>query len=240
MDHSNKEVNNKLKKMNKEIMELNYMISHDLKESLWDIQKLARYMDEAVAFNRKDEVEELLNEIKRKSGEAVLLIEKFSLLIKMTDTPIKIEAVDISKLIKDIYEELAVNYQDRDIVLNCSNMPIVFGDKILLRQVLINALTNAFKFTKDRKPAIISIEYHKKGMEHVFSIRDNGVGFDMKYSGKLFGMLQRMHSQEEFEGTGVGLAIVKRIIERHNGRVWIEAEPDKGAALSFTLPLRAN
>lgn len=229
-----------LKEAYKEIMEFNYMISHDLKGPLWDIQKLAGYMEEAVASNNRDDMEELLNDINKKAGEASALIVKLSQLTKVSSTPLKIEAVDISKLIKNIYEELVVNCHNRDIEFNCSYMPIVFGDRILLTQVFINILSNAFKFTRDRKPAIITIEYKKKEMEHVFSIRDNGVGFDMKYSGKLFGMFQRMHSQEEFEGTGAGLSIVKRIIERHNGRVWIEAEPNKGAALSFTLPIRVS
>jgi light-regulated signal transduction histidine kinase (bacteriophytochrome) len=229
-----------LKEAYNEIMEFNHMISHDLKGPLWDIQKLAGYMEEALVSNNRDDEEELLNEINKKAGEAVTLIDRYSQLSKVSSTPLKIEAVDISKLIKNIFKELAVNCHNRDIEFNCSYMPIVFGDRILLTQVFINILSNAFKFTRDRKPAIITIEYQKKGMEHVFVIRDNGVGFDMKYSGKLFGMFQRMHSQEEFEGTGAGLSIVKRIIERHNGRVWIEAEPDKGAALSFTLPIRVS
>lgn len=235
-----KQRTDKLNEAYKEVMEFNYVTAHDLKGPLWDIQKLVEYMKDAVNSNNREEEEELLNEIKKKAGEASELIAKLSQLTKVSSATLKIEAIDMNKLTKKIFQELAANYQNRSIKFKCSNMPIVFGDRLLLQQVLINIFSNAFKFTRDRKPAIITMEYYRRGMEHVFSIRDNGVGFDMKYSAKLFGMFQRMHSQEEFEGTGAGLAIVKRIIERHNGSVWIQSVPDKGAELSFTLPITGN
>lgn len=230
----------RIKKVYKEIMEFNHMISHDLKEPLWGIQKLTEYMDDAVTYDKKEDVRELLNVIRRKACEAVELMDKLSQLTKVSNIPLKIEAIDIGKLAKTIYQELTVNCSHRNIEFICHDMPMVFGDRILLRQVLINVLSNSIKFTRDRNPAIIEIKYHRKGMEHVFIIRDNGVGFDMKYAGKIFGMFQRMHTQDEFEGTGAGLAIVKRIIERHSGSAWIESEPDKGTLLSFTLPIRIN
>lgn len=230
----------RLKKAFKELESFNFMISHDLKAPLWAIQKLVKYLDEALSSHDGGETEELMEALHEKSEEASLLVEKLSQLTRMSSIPLKIEAVDMNKLVKEVYEEFTADNTGCEIEFNCPSLPIVFGDRMLLRQVMINILSNAIKYTRYRKPAIISVDFQKTGREYVFSVRDNGVGFDMKYSEKLFGMFERLHSQEEFEGTGAGLAIVKKIIDRHDGRVWIKAEPDKGTAFSFTLPLRVS
>jgi light-regulated signal transduction histidine kinase (bacteriophytochrome) len=109
------------------------------------------------------------------------------------------------------------------------------GDPTLIRQVLINLLSNAVKFTRDRKPAVIEAGSHSEGSELIYYVKDNGIGFDMKYYDKLFGVFERLHPQEDYEGTGVGLAIVRRIIHRHSGRIWAESTLNEGAAFYFTL-----
>jgi light-regulated signal transduction histidine kinase (bacteriophytochrome) len=115
-------------------------------------------------------------------------------------------------------------------------LPRGLGDIALIRQVLVNLIQNAFKFSRGRSEPRVDVSGHRAGGEVVYTVRDNGVGFDMRYAGKLFGVFQRLHTTEQFEGTGVGLALVERIVVRHGGRVWGEGEVDRGAAFSFSLP----
>jgi light-regulated signal transduction histidine kinase (bacteriophytochrome) len=124
----------------------------------------------------------------------------------------------------------------KNIILNITPMPQVFCDRALLLEVMTNLLSNAIKFTSIREEAVIEVGSGRLANETYFYVRDNGAGFDMNYSAKLFGVFQRLHRQDEFEGTGVGLAIVKRIIQRHGGKVWAEGIPEIGATFYFTLP----
>jgi light-regulated signal transduction histidine kinase (bacteriophytochrome) len=126
--------------------------------------------------------------------------------------------------------------ENRMVDFQISELPEVIGDYNLLRMVWINLLDNAIKYTRPRKKAVIKIDCKKEKKEYIFCIRDNGVGFDMRYADKLFGVFQRLHAEDEFEGNGIGLSNVRRIISRHYGRTWAEAELDKGAAFYFSLP----
>ena len=139
---------------------------------------------------------------------------------------------------RTVFEEVAAQEPGRKIEFTIQPVPPAHGDPAMVRQVLVNLLANAIKFTRTREAAFIEFGYLAESGDGVYYIQDNGVGFDLKYVDKLFGVFQRLHSAAEFEGTGVGLALVRRIITRHGGRVWAESKVDQGATFYFRLPGR--
>jgi light-regulated signal transduction histidine kinase (bacteriophytochrome) len=145
--------------------------------------------------------------------------------------------IDMDNLFREVWEELRTINPERLMTLKIDRLPPSQGDRALIKQVITNLLSNAVKFTGRRDPAIIEVCGQAKENETVYAIKDNGVGFDMQFADRLFTVFQRLHSKDDFEGTGVGLAIVQRIILRHGGRVWAEGEVDKGATFSFSLPV---
>jgi light-regulated signal transduction histidine kinase (bacteriophytochrome) len=145
--------------------------------------------------------------------------------------------VSTDSLVSDVLRDTAQDLEGRQIEWDIAPLPDVYGDPAMLKQVWVNLISNAVKYSRHRSPAKIKISGRKnEAGELEFSVQDNGAGFDMKYAGKLFGVFQRLHQNEEFEGTGIGLANVRRIISRHGGRTWAEGEVDRGATFSFTLP----
>ena len=145
-------------------------------------------------------------------------------------------SVDMNQLAAEVIRELSESFPQRRILWECHDLPVVMGDPVMLRLVWRNLLTNAVKYTRDRAEARITVGCEALEEETIFWVRDNGVGFDIRYVDKLFGVFQRLHRMEEFEGTGIGLANVRRIISRHKGRTWAEGEVGKGATFYFTLP----
>ena len=148
---------------------------------------------------------------------------------------ITLSKLDMDGLLNDAWKELQVIHPQRKMILDVREMPLAFGDRTLIKQVLLNLLSNAIKFTKYCDCAKIEAGGCADGNQLVYYVIDNGIGFDMAYHDKMFGVFQRLHSNEDFEGTGVGLAIVQRIIHRHGGRVWAEGRPDQGASFYFSL-----
>jgi light-regulated signal transduction histidine kinase (bacteriophytochrome) len=147
------------------------------------------------------------------------------------------QCVDLARLVREIIQELEPDTHDRSIAWQITDLPVVTGDRAMLRMVLVNLIANALKFTRPRPQAEIEIgcEWGSTAETIVF-VRDNGVGFDMQYADRLFGVFQRLHRADEFEGTGIGLANVRRIIHRHGGRTWATGEVDHGATFYFSFP----
>jgi len=144
----------------------------------------------------------------------------------------------MNQVLQEVLNLITEDIQDRNIEWEIAELPLITGDYSLLRIVWYNLLSNAVKFTKAKDPAVIQIGFLHEKKEHLFFVRDNGAGFDMRYAQKLFGVFQRLHSKEEFEGTGIGLANVRRIIVKHGGRTWAESQPNNGATFYFTIPLK--
>jgi len=225
-----------LEAANKELEAFSYSISHDLRAPLRHIDGFANILLEKFSPGMPDEAQRLLGSVvggARRMGRLIDDLLRFS---RLSRQPLSKQAVNLSSLVQQVLEQLRKEQPERRVEVQVGELPDGIGDPSLLRQVLVNLLSNAFKFTRQKEQAMIEVGCGSQEGESVYFIRDNGVGFDMAYAQNLFGVFQRMHSDDQFEGTGVGLSIVQRIIQRHGGRVWAEAEPAKGATFYFTLP----
>jgi two-component system sensor kinase len=148
----------------------------------------------------------------------------------------KFTKINMEELVTRVFEEQKLSSQAQNIHLNIKSLPPSYGDRALLQQALNNLISNSFKFTEPKDERIIEVGAESKKNEVIYYVKDNGVGFDMRYMDKLFGLFQRLHGADEFEGTGVGLSIVQRVIRRHGGTVWGEGELNKGATFYFSIP----
>ncbi len=228
---------NRLEVSSHELQAFNYTISHEIKAPVRAIDGYARIFIEDHKNSVSSEGLELIQNIRNICSDTLVLINKLLDYTKFTDFEPVLEALDVRKLASTVFDELIIGYsQKQSIQLQLEeNIPFILADKILMKQVFANILSNSLKFTRNVDTGIISIGYGYENHEGYFYIKDNGVGFDMKFSENLFGMFQRMHSPNDFEGSGVGLAIVKKIIEKFGGRVWITGEVGRGACVYFTL-----
>lgn len=213
-----------------------YSVSHDLKAPLHSIRKLTEYLIADCFDKLEPEEQELLKHIEEKSLDVIVMIERLLEFSKMCKLEMQPDLISLEAVFNETYEELIQLEPNRKVRFFAANLPKVQGDIVMLKLVALNILSNALKFTRNRKIAEIEVFCSEKDKEYVLSVKDNGEGFDMQYSAKLFGVFQRLHSQEEFEGSGVGLAIVQRILKRHQGKVWITSEAGKGTTLFFSLP----
>jgi light-regulated signal transduction histidine kinase (bacteriophytochrome) len=164
------------------------------------------------------------------------LIDDLLAFSRLNRRPIQSSAINMTTLAQTVFDECAAQAPDRNLQFRLQPLPAAQGDPAMLRQVLVNLIANAIKYTRPRNPAEIEIGCRQEGEEEIYYVKDNGVGFDPKYASKLFGVFQRLHTEDEFEGNGVGLALVQRVIHRHGGRVWAEAKLNEGATFNFTLP----
>ena len=221
---------------NSELEAFAYSVSHDLRAPLRHIKCFTQMLEEEVGAGLGPSARTLLARIPRSVDQMGKLIDDLLAFSRLGICPVSRQPVALGPLVAELIEGLAPDAQGRPVEWSIAGLPGLDADPSLLRVVLVNLLSNALKFTRGRTPARIEV-FSANGSHSapVIAVRDNGVGFALEHAGRLFGVFQRLHSQAEFEGTGVGLATVKRIVARHGGRIWAEAAPGLGATFFFSL-----
>jgi signal transduction histidine kinase len=220
----------------KELEAFTYSISDDMRGPLRAIDGFTRVLAEEYPEKLDQEGKRLLNIIRTNASTLSELIDGLLKFSHLGRQPLEQADIDMAELAKSVFDETGSANKDRHVQLKLESLPKAFGDPGMIRQVLQHLVSNAFKFTRGKQDALIEIGCLEDGNQHKYYVRDNGVGFDMQYSSKLFGVFQRLHNVEEFEGSGVGLALVQRIVLRHGGRVYAEGKVNEGATFYFTLP----
>jgi PAS domain S-box-containing protein len=224
-----------LENANRELESFAYTISHDLRAPLRAVQGYSRILDEDYASQLSPDARLCLNNINAGAERMSRLIDDLLEFSRLGRQPIRRVTVQPNMIIHQVIEELKPEYQNRAVRFDVAELPSCQADPALLHLVYENLLSNALKYSRERNPAEIRIDSQKQEHETIYSVSDNGIGFDMSYAQNIFGVFQRLHSEDQYEGTGIGLATVQRIIHRHGGRIWFTAEIDKGATFYFTL-----
>lgn len=234
LEHRVTERTAQLEAANKELAAFSYSISHDLRAPLRAVNGFSELLAEKYADLLDDEGKYFLQVVRRSSRSLGEMIDDFLRLFRLRNEPLRIRLIDMNQLLQDVIDDLKAHHH---FPVNVKVMPLssTHGDLGLIRQLWINLLGNAVKFTSKRDQPMIEVGGEEKDDHFVFYVKDNGAGFDMRYADKLFGVFQRLHRAEEFEGTGIGLAIVNRIVRMHGGVVRAEGKLDEGATFYFTL-----
>lgn len=227
-----------LEAANKELEDFSYSISHDLRTPLRAIAGFARILVDEHAAALDSEGRRLLDVVQANTVRMGRLIDELLEFLRLGRRPMNFGSVDVAQLVLEIFRELRDSVPDRKLQLVLKNPPPLWGDRTMIRRLLTNLLSNAVKFTQPRSQAVIEVGGEIQGGQVLYYVKDNGVGFDMQYVDKLFQVFERVHPVGQFEGSGTGLAMVRRIVGRHGGRVWAEGQVDVGATISFTLPAR--
>jgi PAS domain S-box-containing protein len=223
---------------NKELEAFSYSVSHDLRAPLRAMDGFSRILLEECAPALSEQGRRYLHSVRDSAQQMGRLIDDLLNFSRLSRQPLKKQRVAPAEVVRQVLQELRPEQEGRRVQIKMGDLPACEADAALLKQVFGNLLGNALKYTRRREEALIEIGCRASGAqpgEHVYFVKDNGVGFDMRYVHKLFGVFQRLHRAEDYEGTGVGLATVQRILRRHGGRIWGEAEVNKGATFQFTL-----
>ena len=221
---------------NKELEAFSYSVAHDLRAPLRAIDGFSGVLVEDCAGELNDEGKRLLGKIRSSAQNMGRLIDDLLAFSRLGRKEIERSQIDMKELARDVFGQLSSASSGQAPHFSLEPLPSAQGDPVMVRQVFINLLSNAQKYSRTKEGAAIFVGGYSQNGENVYYVKDNGVGFHMNYANKLFGVFQRLHSAEEFEGTGVGLAIVQRIIHRHGGKVWAEGKVNEGATFYFTLP----
>jgi signal transduction histidine kinase len=224
-----------LEAANKELESFTYSVSHDLRAPLRQIAGFASILTEDFQSSLAPEAQRYVSQISSGTQKMSQLINEMLNLSRLERQDIQRRGVSLDEVVAEVISMLQPETQQREIEWRVGPLPKTDCDPVLTRQVFQNLISNALKYSRTRAQAVIEIGQCERGERTAIFVRDNGVGFDMKYAGKLFGAFQRLHRKEDFEGIGIGLATVARIVRKHNGRIWAEAEVDRGATFYFTL-----
>lgn len=225
-----------LEAANRELEAFSYSVSHDLRAPLRAIQGFSTMLLEECSKELSEEGRRYLGVINDETRKMAYLIDDLLSLSRVGRQGLRPTRVQMNYLVGTVIDELRKAEPERDVEFDVKRLPSPLADRTLLRQVFLNLIANAMKYTRGREPAMVEIGCQEKENENIYYVKDNGIGFNMKYAHKLFGVFQRLHSADEFEGTGVGLATVQRIIHRHGGRVWAEGSEGEGVTFYFALP----
>lgn len=233
------ELTGQLQRSNRELESFAYSVSHDLRAPFRHIVGYTQLLSEQEA-QLSDKARHYLASINDAAMTAGRLVDDLLNFSQLGRTALTMSNVDMEKLLREVLRSLEPDTRDRRIEWHLEALPAAWGDGALLRQALINLIDNALKYTRGREPAVIRVRGEQTCRECIYTVTDNGVGFDMAYAHKLFGVFQRLHRMEDFEGTGIGLALVKRIVERHGGWIGARGSLGQGATFEFGIPLQAS
>jgi len=225
-----------LESANKELEAFSYSVSHDLRAPLRAIDGFSRILMEDYSEKLDEDGNRVLETVRQNAQHMGQLIDDLLAFSRLGRKAVERSPIDMTDLARSALEDLSASDSASPSHVKITNIPPAQGDRMLLRQVFINLLSNAAKYSRLKDQPAVEIGGNTENGDNIYYVKDNGAGFDMKYADKLFGVFQRLHGPEEFEGTGVGLAIVQRIINRHGGKVWAEGKVNEGATFYFTLP----
>lgn len=214
-------------------------LSHDVRSPLATVIGFAELLIQEKAGPLNAQQRGYLGDIFNGGQRVLRITDALLSFTRLADQPLQLEKVDVIVLVSEVVRDICRVEPAGDVSFRLSPLPEAVADRTLLRQVFSNLLANAWKFTRNTSHAVVEVQGHRHGNEVVYVVSDNGAGFDMKQAGRLFSLFQRLHREDHFEGTGVGLAIVQRIVERHGGRITAEAAVGKGARFTVTLPVPA-
>ncbi len=217
-----------------------YSVSHDLRAPLRAMHGFSRILIEDYSDKLDAECNRLLGVIHENAQNMGRLIDDLLAFSRFGRQAMSLTRIDMAQLAQNVFDELVSGIAEGELDLKVKRLPYAYGDPAMIRQVLINILSNAIKFTRLEATRVVAVDHFVEDEESVFCVSDNGVGFDMQYVQKLFQIFQRLHTTAEFEGTGVGLAIAQRIVQRHGGRIWAEGAVGEGATIYFTLSARGE
>jgi PAS domain S-box-containing protein len=225
-----------LRKAHEELESFVYTVAHDLRAPIRHVSSFLQFLHNELGERVSEKAQRFMDTIEDSAKHMAALIDGLLNFARLGDIEPKYEPVDMQTLLNEVMKDFEIDVSRYNISVRCSGLHAIEADRTLIRAVLVNLIGNAIKFSSMKEHPTIEIACNPSETEHIISVRDNGIGFDMQYANKLFGIFQRLHGEKQFAGTGIGLASVKQIILRHGGRVWAEGEAGKGACFYFTIP----